>query len=82
MEEIISTSQKTISTDATILELRGFFGIHNDNQWLQIRKDATEIYETGITALESSVKSWGKLSQTLQETMIRKVRTFLFNIDC
>ena len=44
--------------------------------------DATKIYEVGISEVESSVKSWAKLSKSHQEAMIHKVRIFSpFNID-
>jgi len=39
------------------------------------------IYEVDVTQLEFDVKSWTKLSKTLQNAMIIKVVTFVFNID-
>ena len=82
MEAVISTCQKTMSTNTKILELRKFFNIDDDKQWQQIWMDATKIYEAGISEVESSVKSWAKLSKIHQEVMIHKVRIFIpFNID-
>ena len=57
MEAVISTCQKTMSTNTKILELRKFFSIDDDKQWQQIWTDATKIYEAGISEIESSVKS-------------------------
>ena len=82
MEAVISTCQKTMSTNNKILELWKFFSIDDDKQWQQIWMDATKIYEAGISEVESSVKSWAKLGKSHQEAMIHKVRIFIpFNID-
>jgi len=65
----------------TILELQKMLGIRNKVQWRQIWRDAMAIYEVDVTQLEFDVKSWTKLSKTLQNAMIIKVVTFVFNID-